>query len=182
VPDTVTATARQHEATGTGPDQPTDRGTGPGQPEHGTQPLDGPGHGGHDAPVTVVTATADMRTLGDDTPVGIGLKPSGDQVLDMDNETDSPLARMRHQLYKDMGDVTDVLKENSQTVVSLIGERPPSSSHAGISSGHAEITRPPEHGLDGGQIAVAGLLAGMLAYEGTRRIKTLAQGRKGQRS
>jgi hypothetical protein len=47
-----------------------------------------PDHADRDQHVNVVHAGPEDRTLGDTTPTGIGLKPTGDQLLDM--ETDDP--------------------------------------------------------------------------------------------
>jgi hypothetical protein len=170
-PDPLTGTASEKKATTeTLPDQATPDNSLTERPNPDARTLTVHGQSGHDVLITVVAANPADRTFADTTPTGIGLKPSGEQILDMESETDSPLARMRHHLYKDMDDVTDVLKENGETVVSLIGERPPTGSHSEISSGHPEITRPAEHGIEGGEIAVAGLLVGMLTYEGTRSV------------
>lgn len=128
---------------------------------------------GHREPrplLSVVEATPDDRTLGDATPTGIGRKPTGDQLRNMESDTASRLDRLRNQIWEDADDTTDLIEKDGNLLGQLL-ERPPASSHSEVPTGHPVISPPSEHALEGGQVALAGFVAGMVAFEVFRRIK-----------
>jgi hypothetical protein len=118
------------------------------------------------------------RTVGDLTATGIGLKPTGELLLDMESETESPLERLRHHLYKDAGDVTDVLKEQGDTAISLF-ESPPTGTHSEVPGGHPDTSRPAHHPIEGGHLALAGFVVGVLGFEVFRRVKNKVEAWRG---
>jgi hypothetical protein len=69
----------------------------------------GPGHADRDQRVDVVRTRPEDRTLGDTTPTGIGLKPTGDQLLGMesDDPTESRLDRFLRKATEEADDLHD---------------------------------------------------------------------------
>lgn len=68
--------------------------------------------------VTVVHADAADRTLGDDTPTGIGLKPTGEQILHMERD-DTPEDRKDNyfrELFERADDIRDVSEHTTETI------------------------------------------------------------------
>jgi hypothetical protein len=64
---------------------------------------------GTDVTVTVEDLPPEARTVGDTTPTGIGRKPTGDELIDMegDDRTDSRLGRLFDETFKEADDVSD---------------------------------------------------------------------------
>jgi hypothetical protein len=58
-----------------------------------------------------------MRSLGDDTPTGIGVKPTGDQVVEMEDGKASRAERARKEFLsgEKLGDAFDATDEWAQT-------------------------------------------------------------------
>jgi hypothetical protein len=66
------------------------------------------GQADHDVPITVVQATAEMRTLGDETPTGIGVKPTGEELFRMEGErVRNRWDRLLDEAVKEADDVYD---------------------------------------------------------------------------
>ena len=89
-----------------------------------------------------ISLTDADRTLGDTKPTGIGLKPTGEQLL----ETDSKKSRseaFRDELYKPdtIEDFHDESEQNADDLPRLF-ERPPTSSHADVPVHQPYLTMP----------------------------------------
>lgn len=125
---------------------------------------------GHDVPITVVHATAEDRTLGDDTPTGAGLKPTGDRLLHMENDSESYVERLRKNIYDRADDISDAADEYGGTLGHLF-ERPPTESHAVVPTGPAYTSGHTDQGIDGGHLATAGLVVGVVGFELFRAVK-----------
>jgi hypothetical protein len=111
------------------------------------------------------------RTLGDTRPTGIGLKPTGEQLL----ETDSKKSRaeaFREEFYKPetIEDFRDESEDKADRVQQLF-ERPPTSSHADVPVEHPYITVPQAEHVSANELAMTGLVVGILAFETTRTIR-----------
>jgi hypothetical protein len=91
---------------------------------------------GHDVPVTVVRVDAEDRTLGDDTPTGIGRKPTGEELLGMkgDQDKESRMDRLFGDLFAHADDVKDASENTTQTIEAF---RHPDSSAPASASAHA---------------------------------------------
>lgn len=118
----------------------------------------------------VSVAEAD-RTVGDTNPVGIGLKPTGEQLL----ETDSKKSRaeaFRDELYKPemIEDFHDESEQNADDLSRLF-ERPPTSGHADVPVHHPYFTMPEAEHVSANDLAMAGLVVGILAFETARTIR-----------
>lgn len=119
--------------------------------------------GGHDGPdwrrVTVVQAD---RTLGDTTPVGIGLKPTGEEILDMESDQLARGARFRRNAYERAEDIQDVTEKTADTLQGLLGAHRP-MGHDVSATVHPSIDAPAPSPADAGNIVMAGLVLGLLA-------------------
>jgi hypothetical protein len=126
--------------------------------------------------IVVKTGPAD-RTLGDVTPSGIGLKPSGEQLVEMEDDSKSRLEKLRSAIYERSDDITDAGKEYGGTLAELF-ERPPSDTHAEVPGKLPEIPHHPVQAIDGGQVATAAFVVGVLGFELFRRIKNMTETRR----
>jgi hypothetical protein len=102
------------------------------------------------------------RTLGDTTPTGISLKPTGEQILDMEGDTLSRADRFRKNVYERADDIKDVTEKTAGTLQGLLGAHRPTGHEVAITAEPAAETPPPQP-LDAGSIATAGLVVGLLA-------------------
>ena len=116
-------------------------------------------HDGPDRRFSVVQAD---RTAGDTTPTGIGLKPAGEELLDMDSDKLSRGDRFRKNFYKQADDIQDVTEKNASALQALLGPHP-SAGHAETAAAQPAIELPALPPADAGSIATAGLVAGLLA-------------------
>lgn len=137
----------------------------------GEQPPDsGPaGQTDHDQPFTVVHASPEMRTLGDDTPTGIGLKPTGDQIVEMENDKASRVERARREFLSGerLGDAFDATDEWAQTGQDLF-RRPPTGQHIEVPTQGPAFTAMPQQEIDPGNVATAALALGIVGAECVR--------------
>ena len=118
-----------------------------------------------------VSLTDADRTLGDTSPTGIGLKPTGEQLL----ETDSKKSRaeaFRSEFYKPetIQDFREESEDKADRVQQLF-ERPPTSSHADVPVNHPYITMPEAEHVSANDLAMTGLVVGILAFETARTIR-----------
>jgi hypothetical protein len=118
-----------------------------------------------------VSAAEADRTLGDTNPTGIGLKPSGEQLLEMDTKK-SRAEAFRDEFYKPetIEDFRDESEDKADRVQQLF-ERPPTSSHADVPVHHPYITMPEAEHVSGNELAMTGLVVGILAFETARTIR-----------
>jgi hypothetical protein len=120
--------------------------------------------------LTIVQATPADRTLGDTTPTGIGLKPTGEQLSRMEDDSRSPLEKLRSQIYDRADDISDSADEYGGTLGKLF-EHPPTETHTEVPSTPHDAPSHQEQGVDGGHLATAGLVVGILGFELFRAIK-----------
>ena len=88
---------------------------------------------GHHGPRYQVTAVEADRTLGDTTPTGIGLKPDGDQLRDMESDRLARADRFRrnvHERVEDIQDVTEKTAGHADTRPAIASSPPPADAGA----------------------------------------------------
>ena len=101
------------------------------------------------------------RSIGDTTPTGIGLKPSGEQLRDMESDKLSRADRFRQEFYRKADDIQDVSEKSANELAALLGPHPPTGHAETIGRSSIDTSPPPQ--LDAGNIATAGLALGLLA-------------------
>jgi hypothetical protein len=146
------------------PDGATDSSPPSGRPDADTQTATVHDQAGHDVPVTIVQASPEMRTLGDDTPTGIGRKPDGGELEEMESDRLSRADRFRKSFYKQADDINDVTEKNANALESFLAHRPTGGEAA--ATGHPVIEAPQPPPADAGSIATGGLVLGILADRG----------------
>jgi len=144
------------------PDTSTDS-TGPSQPDTVTEPparnnegedgTPGPTEGqfaghaqdGTDVTVTVAYLPPEARTVGDTTPTGIGRKPTGAEILDMegDKRTESRLDRLFDEMVKGADDISDGSGAVGEAIV--IDDRPAPGPSGHSRPYHAATNTAPDH-------------------------------------
>jgi hypothetical protein len=117
---------------------------------------------GHDWPLTVAHLTAEDRTLGDDTLTGIGLKPTGEQLRDMESDKLSRGDRFRRNVYERVDDIQDASEKNAGALEGFLGSHRP-TGHDEVYTTQPTIEAPQPPPADAGNIATAGLVLGLLA-------------------
>jgi len=117
--------------------------------------------------VTVVEADTADRTLGDTTPTGIGLKPTGEQLREMENEELSKPEKLRRKLLEGVDDINDAARDNASLGQDLLTRHQPPIGHAMTEVPHPLPAAPPDGGA-APDITSAGLVAGVLLVEATR--------------
>lgn len=136
---------------------------------------------GHDVPITVVHLAPEDRTLGDDAPDGVGSKPTGEQLLQM--ETDDPKENRADKffdaVFERMDDVHDATSDISHAVQEDLPHGPaqqPSSGHIGYVV-HDQPTPPPDSAGNGDMVANL-TVVGVMTAVGIRHM--LSAHRKGR--
>jgi hypothetical protein len=119
------------------------------------------------SPFTVVKVEAADRTFDDTAPTGIGLKPTGEQLLKIENEEISKPEKLRRKLLEGIDDINDAARDNASLGHDLLTRHQQPSGHA-----MTEVPHPlPDGSHEGGaapDITSAGLVAGILLVEATR--------------
>ncbi len=108
------------------------------------------------------------RTVGDTTPTGIGLKPTGEQLRDMesDNPSRSRLDRMLDRALDRADDIHDSAGETAEAITAFRHPDPALSAHqayAGhVTHDHPQPQGPPVNDMVGSTVVVAvAALAGL---------------------
>jgi hypothetical protein len=127
--DAGTSLANQDGAPGTSGDQ---------QPGLGPD-LEGPESGGHDQRVSVVQLEPEDRTLGDTTPSGIGLKPTGEQLKQMENDNPAE-RRINRFIDKAVEEADDVHDAMGHIGGAFQADFSPEANSPGPGSGHHSYT------------------------------------------
>jgi hypothetical protein len=144
---------------------------------------DAPAAGGPvaDQRFTVVRIGPDARTLGDDAPTGIGLKPTGEQLIEADDKKASRAERARREFLskENLSDAFDATDDWAKTGQDLFS-RPPAGQHVEVPTQEPVITVIPHQGIDPGSVATAGLALGILGAEFLRRGRSKMEQRRGQ--
>lgn len=94
--------------------------------DHGAPENDNP-----DTQIDVVQLAPADRTLGDTTPTGIGLKPTGEQLGEMEDDSKSHLEKLRRNIFDRADDISDAADEHGGTLGHLF-ERPPTGTHTEV--------------------------------------------------
>jgi hypothetical protein len=129
------------------------------------------------AQVSVVQLEPADRTLGDTTPTGIGLKPTGDQLMRMEGDGQSALERIRRNIYDRADDINDSGDEYGDDLGKLF-QRPPTESHTEVAGNPPATADHQDHVIDGGHVANAAFVVGLVAYEVFRHSKTKIEARR----
>jgi hypothetical protein len=141
-----------------------------GQAADRASPRNGtPESGGHDQQFDVVQIGPGERTFGDTTPTGIGLKPTGDQLRDMENEEASKPEKLRRKFLEGIDDINDAARDNAGLGHDLLMRNHAPAGHAVTEVPHPLQDVPHEGGGAAPDITSAGLVAGVLLIEATRR-------------
>lgn len=116
---------------------------------------------------TVVDADTIDRTLGDTTPTGIGLKPTGEQLVDLERDERSRGDAFFHELERDevLDGLHEELEQYANTAQSILEARPPEGHPVQIVSDSPQMTSVMPAGIDAGAIASAGLMVGVVLVE-----------------
>jgi hypothetical protein len=112
------------------------------------------------------TASPEERTVGDTTPAGAQLKPSGDQLAGMESDKPkSPLDRLTAKSMEMVSDIRDSTGQFAETVQNFRQRGPSSPAHAGYTGHGPEYASQPTPGVPVSDIAgsVAVVLVGALA-------------------
>jgi hypothetical protein len=105
------------------------------------------------------------------------LPPTGEELLDMDSDKLSRAEQFRREFYKEAGDVVDAVEKEGGMVIDLT-ERPPTGSHTEVPSHQPAVSLPADHATESGQVALAGLVAGVLVFETARRVRNTLEARR----
>jgi hypothetical protein len=101
---------------------------------------------GAEAPYSWLSVAEADRTVGDTTPTGIGLKPTGEQLLDMGSD-DPSRSRLDRMLDRAIDRTDDIHDSAGQTAESIAAFRHPDSPGSGYQAhtGHVAIdqSQPP---------------------------------------
>lgn len=158
--------ARDDQQAQSGPDPLTETAGPETSPAPDAQTPTDHDQGGQEPLYTVVQATPEMRTLGDTTPTGIGLKPAGDQLGEMEDPKASRADRARREFLSGerLHDAFDATDEWANTGKDLFS-RPPTGQHTEVPVQGPAFTPVPDQELDPGNLATAALAVGILGAE-----------------
>jgi hypothetical protein len=118
-------------------------------------------------PVHVVEAD---RTLDDDKPTGIGRKPTGDELRDMDSEKLSRFEKLRKKGYEDADDVHDAVDKAADSLQGILARPKPTGHWEGTARPGIEM---PQHDAGtAGDLVTGTIVAGVLAGEGIRWLRS----------
>lgn len=118
------------------------------------------------------------RTMGDVTPAGIGLKPTGEQLRDMESDKLARGDRFRKNVYERVDDIQDSTEKTAGTLQGLLGAHRPTGQDVTFTAQPA-IDAPAPPPADAGNIATAGLALGLLADRAIHWARDLLRRPKG---
>jgi hypothetical protein len=98
------------------------------------------------------------------------LPPTGEELLEMDNDKLSRFEKFRRETYKEIDDILDTSEQDSGTIEQLF-DPPPTGGHAEVPVGHPVVDQPPSPGVDGGHFVVAGMVLAIAGVETVRAIR-----------
>ena len=158
----------------------------PGSPESAKIDHTGSGPEGQapasqrDSPHSWVSVVEGDRTVGDLTPTGIGLKPTGEQLTEAVSGERSRLEKLSRCVEDEdfINDLRDAGEENANTVEQFLAARHP-QGHAiqGVPDSHHDPLPVQEHAT-AGDIVGAGLMTGLVLLEAGRRVHDVLAHRK----
>lgn len=115
---------------------------------------------------TNVVGDKPSRSPGDTS----NLPPTGGKLLETeDDDSSSHLEKLRQKIYEEAEDVSDITDEYGGTLGQLF-EHPPTEIHTEVPTAPHYMPSYQEHGVDGGHLATAGLVVGVLGFELFRAI------------
>ena len=116
-----------------------------GTPGHTEAQVADHAQDGTDVTVTVAYLPPEARTVGDTTPTGIGRKPTGAEILDMegDKRTESRLDRLFDEMVKEADDISDGSGAVGEAIVIDDSPAPGPSGHS--RPYHAATNTAPDH-------------------------------------
>jgi hypothetical protein len=126
---------------------------------------------GTDAPVTVEHLPPEARTLGDTAPTGIGLKPTGTEIFDMESDDpgENSLDRLLKRANEDPDDLRDTISNTAETLHDLrLPGSGPSSGHA--YEGHPVHESAPPAGPAFSDLTGSVVLVGVALLTGIRHV------------
>lgn len=107
------------------------------------------------------------------------LPPTGEELLEMDNDKLSRFEKFRRETYKEIDDILDTSEQDSGTIEQLF-DHPPTGGHAEVPVGHPVVDQPPSPGVDGGHFVVAGMVLAIAGVETVRAIRHTVDKWKGR--
>jgi hypothetical protein len=126
---------------------------------------------GRDVPVTVEYLPPEARTLGDTTPTGIGRKPTGEEIFDMEGDdlAESGLDRLLRRANEGADDLRDAISNTTETLHDL--RLPGSGSGGGYAhEGHPGQQPAPPAGPAFSDLTGSAVLAGVALLTGIRYV------------
>jgi hypothetical protein len=129
------------------------------------------GNGDEHGQITVLQVEAADRTVGDTTPTGIGLKPTGEQLLEM--EGDDNHERRLDRFVGKLVEHADDLRDGSGDIAGALeaDSRPVSSGHPGTYQGHFAYEQHPPGGLAVSDATGAIVVAAIAGAAGLSRLR-----------
>jgi hypothetical protein len=124
---------------------------------------------GTDVTVTVERLPPEARTVGDTTPTGIGRKPTGAEIFEMegDDSSESRLDRLLKEVTDDADDTRDAATNLSETLHDLRLPGPsPDGGH--VHEGHSVSDPPPSAGPGYSDLVGSAVLVGVAMLTGIR--------------
>jgi hypothetical protein len=117
------------------------------------------------------------RTIGDLTPIGIGLKPTGEQLREMESDDLPAFDRFRKVAYEHADDIKDAVERTANGMHDLLDRPTPAGQLEGTPHKHPQGDAPVQapHTAD---LVVGAMAAGVLISEGLRTIRNMVERRK----
>jgi hypothetical protein len=91
------------------------------------------------------------------------LPPTGEDLLEMEDDTDSRIDNLRSTVFREVGDTTDALKDEVATVHNILERPPPGHPEVVVNTGPTigpEVT--PHAGVDAGSVAELCMILGVI--------------------
>jgi hypothetical protein len=107
------------------------------------------------------------------------LPPTGEELVEMEDDSGSHLEKLRRKIYERVDDISDGSEEYGGTLAQLL-ERPPTETHTLVPTTPHDMPNHQEHGVDGGHLATAGLVVGVLGFELFRTINNRVRAWRGR--
>jgi hypothetical protein len=107
------------------------------------------------------------------------LPPTGEELVEMEDDSGSNLEKLRRKIYERVDDISDGSEEYGGTLGQLL-ERPPTETHTLVPTTPHDMPNHQEHGVDGGHLATAGLVVGVLGFELFRAINNRVRAWRGR--
>lgn len=141
--------------------------TDDGAPDGDTHQIIAHTQDGTEVPINVTQVPAEARTLGDDTPTGIGRKPTGEDLLERDDPAENPLDRLFRKATEEGDDLHDAMGSIAETAHDF-DLRPPGSGHAYAGHSVYEPAAPASPAFS--DIVGGTVLVGVAVAAGTRHL------------